>query len=102
MRLFQHRCRVAQSVALHYRSPHAPQMSIGGTAAKAEVCSCGKVLWRELTPCGYQQLSWGGSYEEIMALLDEKIQAKRREALDAFNALPWWRRLFRDPPAVSP
>ena len=103
MRLFQHRCRPAHWALLHYRAPQAPRPSIGGTVAKAAICSCGKEVRRGVTANGYQQLGWGASYAEFDRLLDEMIREKRSEIIDAYDALPWWRRVFtRRPDARDP
>ena len=100
-RPFQHRCRQAGGASVHYRSPEAPRMTIGGTGAKAGLCSCGRVLHREVTPSGYQQLGWGGSYDEMMALLDEEISAKQNALRDAYWSLPRWKRIFKTRPVAA-
>jgi hypothetical protein len=77
--VLRHHCRVADSVQIHHRYANAGDMSAGGTAAKATICRCGAVFNRELTPNGYQQISWGERPEVIYAALDRAIVAKLKE-----------------------
>lgn len=65
--LFRHRCKFEFSHFIYHSGSHP--LSAAPCTAKVYRCKCGKEK-RELTPAGYQQLSWGEPLEEVLGYND--------------------------------
>jgi hypothetical protein len=71
--LFGHTCRPVDGCAV-MRASVATGVPV--TTATADLCRCGAVLRRELTPAGLQQVEWGADSQELLAELDTMIVRK--------------------------
>lgn len=68
--MFEHKCRTSDGVSV-MRASAVTGVPI--TSATAEMCSCGAVLRRELTPAGWQNVGWGVDIDVLYAELDHEI-----------------------------